>query len=116
MQTVNRYLPLGRHVVFKHNYKMPKTIFAAIDRVHIPIRGGDWNKALPQREQRWIFILHATVYPGLNESISFAPSPKGVYIRENRLNLGRRRVMAALYGDLPLILHVCVLCPSRFVF
>lgn len=77
MQISNPYLPLGRHVMEIHNSIMPKVSFAALDRVHIPVRGGDWNKTLLQREQRWIFMLNSTSFPGLNEAISFAPFLKG---------------------------------------
>lgn len=65
------------HVVFRHDYKMSKVSFTALDRVHIPDRGGDWNKTLLQWEQRWIFRLLASTYPSLNESISFAPFLQG---------------------------------------
>lgn len=77
MQIGNHYLPLGRHVVEVHNYKMPKVSFTALNRIHIPERGGDWNKILLQHEQRWIFKLNFTSFPGLNDAISFSPFLKG---------------------------------------
>ncbi|XP_077339255.1 uncharacterized protein LOC143983433 [Lithobates pipiens] len=77
MEIGNYYLPVGRHVVTVHDYRMPKFTFVALDRIHIPARGGDWNKILLQREQRWIHNLDATSAPGLNESTSFAPFLKG---------------------------------------
>lgn len=73
----NRHLPVDRHAVLVHGYKVLKISFTALERVHIPDRGSDWNKTLLQLEQRWIFRLHATSYPGLNESISFAPFLRG---------------------------------------
>lgn len=48
MQISNQYLPLGRHVVSEHNYKMPKISSVAIDRIHILIRDSDWNRSLLQ--------------------------------------------------------------------
>lgn len=77
MQIGNRCLPMSRHAVFGHDYKVPKVSFTVLDRVHIPDRGGDWNKILLQHEQRWICRLQATIFPGLNKSISFAPFLKG---------------------------------------
>lgn len=77
MEIGNIYLPLGRHVVTQHHYKMQKVAFAALDGIHIPVRGGDWNKRLLQIEQKWIYRLGATIYPGLNESISYVPFLKG---------------------------------------
>lgn len=77
MRIGNQHLPLGRHIVVRHNYQMPKIFFVVLDQIHIPSRGGDWNKLLLQREQKWIFRLRATTYPGQNESISFAPFLKG---------------------------------------
>ena len=77
MEIGNLYLPIGRHTVTHHNYIVPKVSFTALYRIHIPNRGGDWNKILLQHEQCWIFRLQATIFPGLNESISFAPFLKG---------------------------------------
>lgn len=71
------YLPLGRHVAKQHNYRMPKVNFTVLDRLHIPTRGGDWNKILLQREMRWIRHLRATTPPGLNEVESFRPFLEG---------------------------------------
>ena len=73
MRIGNLYLPLGRHVAQKHGYHMPKINFTVLDRIHIPLRGGDWNKVLLQREMRWIRRLKATIPPGLNEIESFRP-------------------------------------------
>ena len=73
MHIGNFYVPLGRHVRDKHNYKMPKINFMALDRIHIPLRGGDWNKTLLQLEMRWITLLKATIPPGLNEAQSYRP-------------------------------------------
>lgn len=77
MEIGNIYLPLGRDVVTQHHYKMPKVAFAALDWIHIPARGGDWNKRLLQIEQKWIYKLGATKYLGLNESISYVLFLKG---------------------------------------
>lgn len=77
MQIGNRHLPIDRHAVLENNYKVPKISFTALDRVHIPDRGGDWNKILLQLEQRWIFRLQATSFPGLNKSIFFTPFLRG---------------------------------------
>lgn len=57
----------------KNGYKMPMVNFTVLDRVHIPMRGGDWNKTLLQHEMRWIRYLNATTLPGLNEAESFRP-------------------------------------------
>ncbi|XP_040206073.1 uncharacterized protein LOC120937139 [Rana temporaria] len=73
----NIYLPIGRHVALSHNYRVPHVSFAALDHVLVPDRGGDWNKTLLQREQKWIFRLGATQQPGLNDALSFAPFLKG---------------------------------------
>lgn len=77
MEMGNFYVPLGRHVTQIHQYKMPKVSFVALDRIHIPIRGGDWNKTLLQREARWINRLKATQPPGMNEIESFRPFLEG---------------------------------------
>lgn len=77
MHIGDQYLLLGRKTVLRHNYKMPQISSVTLDRIPIPTRGEDWNKLLLQREQRWIFRLQATIYPGLNESITFAPFLKG---------------------------------------
>lgn len=52
---------------------MPNVKFTVLDRVHIPPRGGDWNKTLLQRKMCWIRYLKATTPPGLNEVESFRP-------------------------------------------
>lgn len=77
MQIGNLYLPLGRHVAKGHGYRMPSVNFTVVDRVHVPLRGGDWNKILLQREMRWIRHLNATTPPGLNEAESFRPFLEG---------------------------------------
>lgn len=77
MRTCNPSLPLGRHVTNVHDGICPKVSFVILDRVHPGMRGGDWNKTLLQREQRWIFRLNATSPPGLNGSISFRPFLEG---------------------------------------
>lgn len=56
MQHGNLYLPLGQHVAKGYNYRMPKVNFTVLDQIHIPVRGGDWNKSLLQREMRWLDI------------------------------------------------------------
>lgn len=71
MQIGNCYLPIGRHMVLTHNYRVLRDTFT-LDLVHILDRGGDWNKTLLQHEQRWIFRLQTTCHPGLNKSISYA--------------------------------------------
>lgn len=77
MEIGDRYLPTGRHVVYEHNYKLPNVTFTVLQKVQIPERGGDWNKVLLQKEQKWIFHLQAMSPPRLNESISFAPFLSG---------------------------------------
>ncbi|XP_040188254.1 uncharacterized protein LOC120920313 [Rana temporaria] len=77
MRICNLYLPLGRHIAKHHGYHMPNLNFTVLDRIHIPLRGGDWNKTLLQREMRWIRYLKATTPPGLNESESFRPFLEG---------------------------------------
>ncbi|XP_073478692.1 uncharacterized protein [Aquarana catesbeiana] len=77
MQIGNLYLPLGRHVARYHNYRLPSVNFTVLDRIHLPLRGGDWNKVLLQREMRWIRYLRATTPPGLNETESFRPFLEG---------------------------------------
>lgn len=67
----NPYLPLGRHVGKKHNYWMPNVNFTVLDQIHIPSRGGDWNKILLQCKMRWIKYLNARTPAGLNEAESF---------------------------------------------
>lgn len=38
MQIGNRYLPIGRHVVLKHDYRMLKVTFTTLDRIHTKSR------------------------------------------------------------------------------
>lgn len=47
--------------------------FAALDIVYADSRGGDFDKRVLQRETQWIHKLRATVYPGMNDMISFKP-------------------------------------------
>lgn len=81
MQIGNYYLPIRRHAVFQHNYMVQKVKFTALHRIHIPNRGGDCYKMLLQKEQKLIFRLQATIYPGLNEAL-FAPFLKGFSSRK----------------------------------
>lgn len=107
MQIGNRYLPLGRHVVLRQNYKMPKVFFTALDRVHIPDQDGDWNKTLLQREQRWIFRLRATTYPGLNESISFAPFLQGFASGKNSIIFLLNKLIKIMFSFFKNLLWNC---------
>lgn len=59
----------GQNCLFQEKKKRPA--------VHPGLQGGDWNKTLLQVEQRWIFRLHATRTPGLNDAISFRPFLEG---------------------------------------
>lgn len=77
MKTCNPSLPLDRHVSNFHSGVFPKLSFLILDRVHPGLRGGDWNKILLQKEQKWIFRLQATRAPGLNDTTSFRPFLEG---------------------------------------
>lgn len=67
MKICNLYLLLGIHVAKCYGYRMPAVNCTVLDRVHNPLRGGDWNKMLLQREMRWVKHLDATIPPGLNK-------------------------------------------------
>lgn len=77
MQSCNPDLPLGHHVLYFHGGIFSLIKFLTLDRVHPGLRGDNWNKILLQREQRWIYKLNATSFPGLNEMISFKPFLEG---------------------------------------
>lgn len=46
MRIENLYLPQAYSITKTHRYKIPRVRFTVLDRIHIPIRGGDWNKTL----------------------------------------------------------------------
>lgn len=75
MGKTNHDLPLGHHVTLFHGGFFPRIKFLILDP---GIRGGDWNKTLLQKEQRWIFKLNVTNFPGLSESVSYEPFLDGL--------------------------------------
>lgn len=62
---------LNRHVAREHHYDPDVIRFAALEHVPPHIRGGDIDTILLQMETRWIHLLDAVRFPGLNEYISF---------------------------------------------
>lgn len=64
MQIGNFYLPVGRHVVDEHKYRVPKVKVTAPDQLHILIRGGDWKKRYYNSNRNRFF---SSFPPGLNE-------------------------------------------------
>lgn len=77
MKSCNPSLPLGRHVSTFHAGSFPRVSFLILDSVHPGLRGGEWNKILLQKEQKWIYHLQATKPLGLNDAISFRPFLEG---------------------------------------
>lgn len=62
---------LGCHRAMDHGYKQIWVCFTALDRVHPDLRGGDFDRAVLQRETHWIFHLRAVYYPGLNDAVNY---------------------------------------------
>lgn len=63
--------PISRHVGLYHGFKLDK--FMALEHIPLDIRGGSNDSKRLQLESQWINLLKATVYPGLNEILSFKP-------------------------------------------
>lgn len=64
---------MGHHVVLKHQYDPLVLKFSALNRIHEDPRGGNFDQQVLQRETQWVFNLRATIYPGLNDMMSFRP-------------------------------------------
>lgn len=62
---------LNRHIAREHNYDPDVVHFAALDHVPLHARGGNIDTTLLQMETRWMHLLDAVKFPGLNEYISF---------------------------------------------
>lgn len=62
---------LNRHIAKEHNYDPNVVRFAALEHVPSHARGGNIDTTLLQMETRWIHLLDAVKFPGLNEYISF---------------------------------------------
>lgn len=61
---------LGRLAVFKHGYKNVNISVRAWDHAHSKIRSEDIDKRLLRMEMEWIYDLHATRPPGINDHIT----------------------------------------------
>lgn len=63
--------PISRHVGLFHGFSLDTIKFMALE--HIPPDGRGWSndQKLLQLESRWIYLLEATTYPGLNEMLSY---------------------------------------------
>lgn len=62
---------LNRHVATEYNFDPHVVRFAALGQIPSHARGGNIDNSLLQMETRWIYLLDAVKYPGLNEYISF---------------------------------------------
>lgn len=63
--------PISRHVREIHSGDPHYLIFHGIDVVTAPLRGGDWDRLLLQKESQWIFHLRSIHPEGLNETLNF---------------------------------------------
>lgn len=61
----------SRHVGFQHHLNINMIKFMALKHVSTHARGGSIDCTLLKLETQWIHTLYATIYPGLNEYISF---------------------------------------------
>lgn len=64
---------MGNHVAFKHKYDSGVFKFTAFNRIYENPRGGNFNKRVVQRGTQWVYDSRSTVYPGLNDMLSFKP-------------------------------------------
>lgn len=64
---------VSRHVGLYHNFDLHMIRFVALEHAPTHVRGGSIDQKLLQLEARWIRTLIATIYPGLNETLSFKP-------------------------------------------
>lgn len=64
---------ISRHMGLYHNHNLKMIGFFALEYIPPHERGGDIDKKLLQIEAKWIYLLQATRYPGLNEGISYKP-------------------------------------------
>lgn len=64
---------INRHIAAQHNSDPHVILFSALEHVPSHARGGSIDNRLLQLETKWIHILHATSFPGLNKHISFKP-------------------------------------------
>lgn len=62
---------LNRHVGFLYDFDCNSISFAALEHVSTHVCGGGIDKTLLQLETKWIHILNAVQFLGLNEYISF---------------------------------------------
>ena len=62
---------VSRHLGREHNFALDMIKFTALEHVPAHARGGGIDRTLLQLETKWIQLLNATRYPGLNQYISF---------------------------------------------
>lgn len=65
--------PISRHVGLFHGFSLNTIQFIALEHIPPDVRGGSNDQKLLQLEARWIQSLKATIYPGLNEMLSYKP-------------------------------------------
>lgn len=65
--------PISRHVGLFHGFSLNTIQFIALEHIPPDIRGGSNDQKLLQLEACWIQSLKATIYPGLNEMLSYKP-------------------------------------------
>lgn len=65
--------PISRHVGLFHGFKLHTIKCMAFENIPTDVRGGNNDQKLLQLESRWIHLLKATVFPGLNEMLSYKP-------------------------------------------
>ncbi|CAJ0947477.1 unnamed protein product [Ranitomeya imitator] len=66
-----RDTPIAKHVNGLHGGDTKVMRFMGIDKIDMPIRGGDLDRLLLQREASWIFTLDTCHPRGLNDQINF---------------------------------------------
>lgn len=65
--------PISHHVGLFHGFSSHTIKCMALEHIPTDVRGGCNDQKLLQLESRWIHLLKATVYPGLNEMLGYKP-------------------------------------------
>lgn len=65
--------PVCHDVGLNHKFDPLAISFWALALIPMPSKGGNWDQRILQVDTRWITILQATIFPGINDAISFKP-------------------------------------------
>lgn len=65
--------PISRHVDLFHIFDLKVITFMALEHIPLDVQEGSNDQKLLQLESRWIHMLKATTFPGLNETLSYKP-------------------------------------------